>query len=158
MRMKKICPRCRSVVIDADQPCCQRCADKGERRHREYDRFRRDKRAAAFYHSPEWAHMAAHIRQVQGGVDLWALHEERRIVTDDLCVHHIVELADDWSKRLAEDNLFLCSGRTHALIHKLYRQDKAGTQARLREILSKQKLMTWRRGRGTENSGGGPHE
>lgn len=142
MKMKKVCSRCKSAIIDADQICCDSCMEKAKQRHREYDRFRRDKRAAAFYHSPEWVHMAAHIRQVQGGVDLWALHEEHRIVSDDLCVHHIVELSDDWSKRLAEDNLFLCSGRTHALIHKLYRQDKAGTQRRLGEILSKQKKMT----------------
>lgn len=142
MKMKKVCSRCKSAIIDANQICCDSCMEKAKQRHKEYDRFRRDKRAAAFYHSPEWAHMAAYIRQAQGGVDLWALHEEQRIVNDDLCVHHIVELADDWSKRLAEDHLFLCSGRTHALIHKLYRQDKAQTQTRLREILSKQKMMT----------------
>lgn len=136
MKMKKICPRCQAVVIDVTQECCERCLGNGERRHKEYDCFRRDRRAAAFYHSPEWAHMAEHIRQVQGGVDLWALYEQHRFVSEELCVHHIVELSEDWSQRLCEENLFLTSRRSHALIHKLYRHNRKQTQDRLRDILN----------------------
>lgn len=134
--MKKVCPLCRRSIIEADQKCCDQCCENQSKRHKEYDCFRRNKRAAAFYHSPEWAHMAEHIRQVQGGVDLWALYEEHRLVTEELCVHHIIELDEDWSQRLCEENLFLTSRRSHALIHKLYRHNRKQTQDRLRDILN----------------------
>lgn len=135
MEMKKICPRCKSVVIDADKECCDRCSGKRIERHKEYDRFRRNQKATAFYHSTQWMRMADYIRQVQGGVDLWALAMHKQIVSDHLCVHHIVELSEDWSRRLDPDNLILVSSDSHAEIHARYRTNRADTQQLLRNIL-----------------------
>lgn len=141
MQIKKICPRCRSAIIDASETYCARCAESQQARkaarHREYDKLRRDKDATDFYHSAQWRHMVDYVRQVQGGVDVWSLYQDGRIITDDLCVHHIVEVRDDWERRLDAENLILLSRTTHRLVHGLYQVDMAGTQATLRQLLQR---------------------
>lgn len=134
MQLKKVCPVCKVSVIDASQPCCDRCTKRSTDRHKDYDKFRRDKKAAAFYHSKEWKSIVAYVKQKQGGIDRYAYVTKHKLVTNDLCVHHIIELSEDWSLRLVPDNLIVVSDASHKEIHKAYR---AGNQSR-REM---QKLL-----------------
>ena len=78
--------------------------------------------------------MANYIKQKQGGIDRYAYATKHKLVTNDLCVHHIIELSEDWSLRLVPDNLIVVSDASHKEIHKAYR---AGNQLR-REM---QKLL-----------------
>lgn len=133
MQLKKICPRCRGRMIDADKTCCDWCQEKRNARHKEYDRLKRDQKARAFYHSKSWVRLRDHIMMMAGGIDLYELHENKRIA-EATVVHHIIELEEDWSRRLDPANLIPLSHKSHAKIHKLYKEDKKNIQRLLFEI------------------------
>lgn len=132
--LKKICPRCRRQIIDASETYCDWCKERDVERHKEYDRFKRDRKASAFYHSRDWVRLRDHIMMLAGGVDLFELHENQRLVEADV-VHHIIELEEDWSRRLDAGNLIPLSHQSHVRIHKLYKDRKADTQRLLFEII-----------------------
>lgn len=119
MKLKKICPRCKASTIDATQVMCERCAAVASTRHIEYDRFRRDKKYDAFYKSKEWRHLRAHILMQHAGIDVYLYHHRNRLAAANT-VHHIVELSEDWSRRLDPSNLIPLSSSTHAYVHKVY--------------------------------------
>ena len=82
------------------------------------------------------------------GIDLYAFYVQHRIETADM-VHHIVEIEEDWTKRLDIGNLFPLSNKNHGIISALYKRDKTTkkqTQAQLRGILK----MHWEREGGIE--------
>ena len=76
--------RCRcGVLIPQGMKVCEKCATAGQRqaagqqsggmsRHMEYNLYRRDKRAAAFYVSPEWRRLRAVILSKYDGLDPYA--------------------------------------------------------------------------------------
>lgn len=104
---------------------------------------RRNKKAAAFYVSNEWRRTRAYALSLYYGLDLYAFHVQHRIETADM-VHHIVEIEEDWTKRLDIGNLFPLSNKNHGIISALYRRDevtKKQTQAQLRKIIE----MHWKR-------------
>ena len=70
-------------------------------RHMEYNLFRRNKKTAQFYVSKEWRAMRGYILSRYDGLDLYAFHVQHRIATADM-VHHIVEIEDDWNRRLTD--------------------------------------------------------
>ena len=143
MQLKKICPVCGVNLIDASLSCCDRCAAKRISRHKDYDTFRRDKKSKAFYHSMEWVRLADYIKKVRGCYDQYAYAVKYKLITDKLCVHHIIELSEDWSLRLAPDNLIVVSESSHNEIHKAYRtggEAKQEMQNILLGILGDEKL------------------
>ena len=144
MQLKKICPVCGINLIDASQSCCDRCAAKRNIRHKDYDIFRRDKKAKAFYHSREWVRLANSIKASRGGYDQYAYAVKHKLITDKLCVHHIIELSEGWSLRLEPDNLIVVSESSHNEIHKAYRtgvREKNEMQDTLIRILDDKKLQ-----------------
>lgn len=134
--------KCRcGAVIPQGLKVCASCADgqnAGQSRHMEYNRFRRDKKAAEFYTSQGWRNARENALKLYDGIDIYAYYIQHRVIAADM-VHHIVELEDDWTKRLDMTNLIPLSNGNHGIISALYKKDettKAETQRLLREIIA----------------------
>lgn len=136
MALKRLC-RC-GIVIDHLERYCVECERKYQKEravaNRHYDKNIRNKRATAFYNSPEWIKTREYILVKYKGLDLYAFFIEKKIVYANT-VHHIVEIKEDWSRRLDIKNLFPLSSSNHNVIDGLYRKDKEGTQTLLFQLL-----------------------
>lgn len=131
--------RCGTLIPQgiAQCPACAQGAGRQMSRHMEYNLFRRNKKTAQFYVSKEWRAMRSYILSRYDGLDLYAFHVQHRIATADM-VHHIVEIEDDWNRRLDPLNLFPLSNSNHGIISALYDKDedtKHRTQIQLQRIL-----------------------
>ena len=135
-------------------PECEKKENESESRHVEYNRHRRNKKTAAFYTSGEWRKVRALTLSTYDGIDMYAYYVQHTIEPAEM-VHHIVEIEDDWSRRLDITNLFPLSNKNHGIISALYRRDaatKRRTQEQLREILRRH----WEEAGGAEKSFGRP--
>lgn len=133
--------RCGAMIPQGIQLCeaCEEGSSGQQSRHMEYNRYRRNKKTAAFYVSNEWRGLRAYALALYDGLDLYAYYVQKKIMTADM-VHHIVEVEDDWSLRLTVSNLFPLSNQNHGIISALYRKDEATkkqTQAQLEAIIRK---------------------
>lgn len=132
--------RCRcGALIPQGMDACERCAQGQQARHIEYNKYRRNRKTYDFYLSADWRRKRAYILAKYDGLDLYAYYVQHRIMTADM-VHHIVEIEDDWTLRLNDENLFPLSNTNHGIISALYRRDdatKRATQQKLKEILKK---------------------
>lgn len=135
MAIKKICPRC-NKIIDATQRYCEPCQAKVTAyNNKQYDKTKRNKKATAFYHSPEWLEVRLVVLDKSKGIDLYAYIVHKRIVTANTA-HHIIELSEAWDRRLDINNLIAVSDGSHAEIHRIY--NKGGKdKEKLIELLNK---------------------
>jgi len=122
---------------------CGRCGKRMEAgtkcgclkdRHKEYDKYSRDKKSKDYYNSSEWsaARAAAHSRD--NSIDVYVHMTTGEIIYADT-VHHIIPLKDDWSKRSDIDNLMSLHHDTHSMIEKMYRQYKTEMIKKLANML-----------------------
>lgn len=142
MALKKLCPRCRKR-IDIDQPYCDECKNKvTTNRNKIYDetvRYNKDNMAyTKFYKSIEWLKLREYILEIYNYIDLYEYYINNKLVTADT-VHHIVEIRDNWSKRLISANMFPCSTNSHNVVHSMYDKNKVGTQILLNSLINKYK-------------------
>lgn len=142
--------RCGTLIPQGIKQCPSCATGSGGQisRHMEYNAHRRDKKAAAFYVCNEWRKTRAYALSLYDGLDMYAFYAQHRIETADM-VHHIVEIEEDWTKRLDIGNLFPLSNKNHGIISALYKRDemtKKQTQEKLREIIK----MHWEREGGIE--------
>ena len=79
-----------------------------KQRHKEYDRYSRDKKSDSFYHSKEWKEARDKALEADERLDVYAYMTSGQIIAADT-VHHIVPLRDDWSKRCDVSNLMSLS-------------------------------------------------
>lgn len=152
--------RC-GAMIPQNVSQCSECTGKTERqqggkqsRHMEYNRFRRDKKAAAFYVSADWRRARAAALRLYDGMDIYAYYVQHRIMIADM-VHHIVEIDEDWEKRFDMTNLIPLSNSNHGIISALYEKDEAtkkDTQEQLWGIIAGH----WKDGGGIEKVLAGP--
>lgn len=105
-----------------------------KKRHREYDRLSRDRKAKAFYESSEWECIRRKVLQLDGGIDVYRYMTQGEIVLADT-VHHITPLREDWAMRCCVENLMSLNHDTHSMIETLYEKDREGTEKRLKEML-----------------------
>ena len=131
----KRCSRC-GKRIESGKTC-----DCVKMRHKEYDRLSRDKDSAHFYNSSAWKRMRQYILDKYDGIDVYSyiLYGQIEPATT---VHHIVELKDDKTQSLVEQNLIPVSSATHNIIHSAYdksKSDKQAMQATLYECLRRMK-------------------
>lgn len=134
--------KCRcGAVIPQGMSLCSSCtalyAGQGSR-HMEYNRTRRNKQAAGFYVCSEWRKVRGIVLRMYDGMDIYAYYVQHRIATADM-VHHIVEIEEDWGRRLEIANLFPLSNSNHGIISALYKKDEAtkrATQEQLRGIIA----------------------
>ena len=107
--------------------------------NKEYDKYirkNRDKEYTNFYHSDSWQNLREDVLTTYKYIDVYSYYIENKVVIASIG-HHIVELKEDWSKRLDIDNIFPLSDYNHKKIHALYKNDKRGTQRLLRELLER---------------------
>ena len=103
--MKKSCPRCGRIHEDS-APCF--AGNSRRKKVGEIERFRS---------SIAWQKMRAYIRERDGYLCRVCLEKDEltrdKYQTRGLQVHHIVPLAEDFGKRLDEDNLITLCARCH---------------------------------------------
>lgn len=90
-----------------------------------------------FYSSREWQRKRQLTKESQGFLCLNCLDNES--YQEAKHVHHIVEILDDWSLRLDDDNLICLCSECHKGVHILYKRseyDRLDTQMKLRKILN----------------------
>lgn len=127
MPLMKFCNRtgCKEVVPLGVKYCKVHTIDKAaenRERHKEYDAHCRNQKAKAFYNSTAWKVMRTKVLARDNHIDIYLYVTKRQIVQADT-VHHIIELLEDYSKRLDMDNLISVSEETHSMISKAYKDD-----------------------------------
>ncbi len=78
-------------------------SEKKTERNRHYDSVQRNQRSRVFYNSPEWKATRKHRLIVDGGLCQECLRAGK--IKPACHVHHIIELEEDWDKRLEVSNL-----------------------------------------------------
>lgn len=109
----KHCSRCGRRLRVGETCSCQTAYKKN------YNRFNRNRDFERFRHSREWLSIRQAVIDRDGGLDQYALHTTGELIPGT-SVHHIIPLADDWSRRLDMSNLILLSEQTHGEIEKIY--------------------------------------
>lgn len=104
--------------------------------NRYYDQHIRDKKAEAFYKSKAWVRTREYVLDKYNHIDLYDYYINQRI-TKANTVHHIIELNEDWDRRLDIGNLFPLSSANHNVIDGYYRKDKKAAQKLLFQLIEK---------------------
>ncbi len=145
MALMKYCNRtgCNRLVPQGIRYCTVHTTDHTEenrQRHREYDAHCRNQKSKRFYNSAQWKAARAAVLARDAGIDIYLYIMERRVVPADT-VHHIIEVAEDDSKRCDMDNLISISERTHSMLSVAYKdaEKKKAMQCLLRECMNEYK-------------------
>ncbi|MFR5642707.1 MAG: hypothetical protein ACLTK7_06040 [Clostridium paraputrificum] len=128
MALKKLCSYsgC-NTLVDYGTKYCDKHKTKDKDRYKDYRRSRlRDEEEKArqeFYNSVEWKNIRDLAIRKCFGIDIVEYYRTGQIIKG-YTVHHIIELKDDWNKRLDINNLIYLSQENHIKIHKLMEQSK----------------------------------
>lgn len=128
MPIYKRCSRC-GKRIEAGTTC--QCMKD---RHKEYDKYSRDRRSKQYYNSREWEAVREHVLQLDEGIDVYVYMTQDIVIRADT-VHHIVPLKENWSMRSNEDNLISLNHDTHSMIEQQYRKNKNEMQEALKAMV-----------------------
>ncbi len=128
MPLYKRCSRCGTRIPSGSSCPCIKA------RHKEYDRYSRDRKSKQFYDSKEWRQSRAAAMEADEGVDVYLFMTEGRLVAADT-VHHIIPLQDDWQKRMDIRNLMSLNSDTHSMIEQMYKKNKPEMEKKLQEML-----------------------
>ena len=111
-------PGCPHLTAGYYCPTHQQAAEERKKREQaHYDRHQRDRRATAFYRSKEWLATRQAVLVRDHGLCQECLRQGR--ITKADTVHHIVELREDWSRRLDPANLISLCSACHNVVHGL---------------------------------------
>lgn len=128
MAIYKRCGRCGKRITSGSRCPCSKV------RHKEYDRYSRDKKSKQYYDSSEWSRSRTAALEADQSYDVYIFMTEGRILGADT-VHHIIPLKEDWNKRNNMENLMSLHHDTHSFIETLYRKDKEKIQKELQQML-----------------------
>lgn len=128
MPIYKHCSRC-GKRIEAGTTC--QCLKD---RHKEYDKYSRDRRSKQYYNSGEWEAVREHVLQLDEGIDVYVYMTQSIVIRADT-VHHIVPLKENWNLRSNEDNLISLNHDTHSMIEQQYRKNKNEMQEALKAMV-----------------------
>ncbi len=130
MAIYTICSKCGDKIQAGTK--CERCTKET---YRQYKHYRKDKKEQQFYTNNQWRTLSEIIKRRYLGMCLccWG----KGIIEMCTTTHHIVELKEDWNRRLDKDNLIPLCSSCHGKVHKEYIKNKAVEQARLKEILKR---------------------
>ena len=124
MALLKLCS-C-GKVIDASQSKCESCRSKKNERHQLYDKYRRDKKAAAFYNSKEWRIIREQVMTRDLGLCQECFRNKKITIATE--VDHIVPIKVEWAFRLELGNL-------QALCHKCHTIKTLEDKKKYRELM-----------------------
>ncbi|WP_311316029.1 HNH endonuclease [Cytobacillus oceanisediminis] len=108
--MLKLCS-C-GTPIDMSLSKCDSCKAKKNERHQLYDKYRRDKEAAAFYKSKSWQLIREQALLRDLGLCQYCLAKDKITLAD--MVDHIIPVKEAWELRLVLDNLQSLCNSCHA--------------------------------------------
>ena len=128
MPIYKRCSRC-GKRIEAGTTC--QCLKD---RHKEYDKYSRDRRSKQYYNSREWEAVREHVLQLDEGRDVYVYMTQGIVIRADT-VHHIVPLRENWSLRNNVNNLISLNHDTHSMIEQQYRKNKNEMQEELKAMV-----------------------
>ncbi len=134
---KKICNYygCHKVINYSEKYCDEHKKEYTQR-HKTYDELRRNKKSAEFYHSDPWLKTREAVLNKFNSIDIYAYYVDNEILSANTA-HHIIEVNEDWSKRLSIDNLIAVSDKSHNIIHAAYKINKTEIQKLLFELKDK---------------------
>lgn len=138
MALYKFC-RCGKKILIENKFCnvCKAKEDKYAReRYKTYAKKRIDKKEQSFYNSERWENKRDFILDKYNHIDIYAFYNTGIITLADT-VHHIIEIKEDWEKRLDNFNLFCCNKENHKKIHDLYLTNKEECRKMLLEMNEK---------------------
>ena len=121
---KKIClgSRCNNLVEMKDRycpSCAKGKAIEKQEHNKKYDQLVRDPKIVKFYHSRPWKITREYILVRDNFLCQHCLKMDPPQITSAELVHHIIELKEDWSMRIATTNLVsVCKACHNAIDHK----------------------------------------
>lgn len=111
MALLKLCS-C-GKVINASLSKCESCQGKSKERHKLYDKYRRDKKADAFYKSKEWQLLREQAMTRDLGLCQHCYKNKKITIATE--VDHIVPIKVEWEYRLELGNLQSLCHRCHTI-------------------------------------------
>ena len=119
MPLYKRCSRCGKRILSGSVCPCIKA------RHKEYDRYSRDKKSKQYYDSREWEKARASALDADEHIDVYLFMTEGRIEIAD-SVHHIIPLKEAWEERNSLGNLISLNHDTHSMIEQMYKNNNNG--------------------------------
>jgi 5-methylcytosine-specific restriction protein A len=110
---KRPCNEAGCVEVTDDR-YCETHKHKAKERHKLYDKYQRDQKARAFYHSPEWGRTRQQVLMRDHGLCQHCLLEKRITMAD--MVHHRFPIKTHWNFRLVLSNLVSLCNACHAKV------------------------------------------
>ena len=135
MPLYKRCSRCGKRIPSGTACPCIRA------RHKEYDRYSRDKKSKQYYDSREWEKARASALDADEHIDVYLFMTEGRIEIAD-SVHHIIPLKEAWEERTSLGNLISLNHDTHSMIEQMYKKNRAETQKLLQDMIEEYRSRT----------------
>lgn len=137
MAIYRRCGSCGRKIIKGDK--CE-CTKVRVRDYNKKVRYNKDNiEYSKFYDSPYWKRMSKYIRIKYNGLCLYCLIKYEIEALADV-VHHIIELKEDYSKRLEEDNLLTLCHSCHNNLHKNYTENDKKELYKIKNIYEKEYL------------------
>lgn len=117
---KKIClaPSCNKLVGMKEKYClsCQPAMKEVKReKNQKYDQYVREDDIVKFYHSREWKRVREAVLIRDNYLCQYCLKDN--IIKPAEIVHHIIEIKDDWRKRLLTNNCESVCKSCHNKLH-----------------------------------------
>ena len=129
------------LKIEYTQGKCDGCKAKSEEYSKErYKKYRDSKtkyKESQFYNTTAWTKLRNYIVNSYLNMSVYSYYIEGKIVQADT-VHHIVEVREDWSKRLNKFNLIPLTRKEHQLIHnRIEREGSENIRLELEDMVKK---------------------
>lgn len=117
-----------------------KCEEEREKKwQRDYKENRKDKTEQNFYNSKPWLKLKQSIDGKYNGMCLYCLYEFSKVI-DRKANHHIVEIKEEWERRLDDTNIIPVCDSCHKYIHNEYKKsinNKRNMQKKLFTLLEK---------------------
>lgn len=117
MAIYRRCGKCGKKILHGNNCECLKATRKEYNKNVRYNKDNRE--YSKFYDNIHWKRMSIYIRCKYNGLCL-VCYIKYKILNMANVVHHIVELKEDYSKRLDEDNLITLCHSCHNILHSNY--------------------------------------
>ncbi|ELC8387923.1 hypothetical protein QYB77_003012 [Clostridium perfringens] len=129
---------CTKIVNEGVVYCNKHQKEYEEKQREKYKRYKRrrmhdeeQKKYQKFYTSKEWKRIREMSIMDTLAIDVIDYYKLNKITQGEI-VHHIVEVSEDYNKRLNKENLIYLTARNHKIVHNEYNN---GNKARMQELL-----------------------
>lgn len=129
--LKKCSWRGCTKIVEQNEMYCKYHQEKFDKenkeRYKEYQNRRKmdkeQKKYMDFYNSLHWRRLRSVVVNKYFGMDILEYYKTGRIVQGE-AVHHIVEISENYDKRLDVNNLIYLTEQSHRRVHAEYEKGK----------------------------------